>query len=257
MDGHGPTGHTVSQFLRDKLDDALRDTADKMAGGNSPDAMALAAEAAFTSVNEGLLNESGIDCEFSGSTAVAVVLAGHHILSFNVGDSRAVLAKRMSPWEFEAVPLSCDHKPSRPDIKAAVIAAGGRVEPKRGIEGTVGSDRVWLQDRPLPGLAVGRAFGDAIANSVGVVPTPECWARRRQANDSFVILASDGVWEFITSQEAVDIVAQGATLEEGAQTLLAESKERWAEDDYQSRDDITVIVVNLAEKWAGGMEDEE
>ncbi len=51
-----------------------------------------------------------------------------------------------------------------------------------------------------------RSFGDAAAESVGVHAEPELTEITLGSQDKFVIWASDGVWEFITSQEAVDIV---------------------------------------------------
>ncbi len=37
--------------------------------------------------------------------------------------------------------------------------------------------------------------------------------------DKFMILASDGVWEFIESQDAVDIVGNCETVEEGCRQV--------------------------------------
>ncbi len=53
-----------------------------------------------------------------------------------------------------------------------------------------------------------RSFGDAAAESVGVYAEPELTEVQLSHSDQFLIWASDGVWEFITSQEAVDIVSQ-------------------------------------------------
>jgi hypothetical protein len=53
-----------------------------------------------------------------------------------------------------------------------------------------------------------RSFGDAAAESVGVYAEPELTEVQLGSSDKFLIWASDGVWEFITSQEAVDIVSQ-------------------------------------------------
>ena len=56
------------------------------------------------------------------------------------------------------------------------------------------------------GLAMARSFGDMAAESVGVFAEPELSEIHLTPQDQFIIWASDGVWEFITSQEAVDIV---------------------------------------------------
>ena len=80
----------------------------------------------------------------------------------------------------------------------------------------------------------------------GVFAEPELSEVRLSAVDQFVILASDGVFEFISSQEAVDIVAKH--METGPQAaceaLVKESTARWnAEEDVV--DDTTCIILFL------------
>jgi serine/threonine protein phosphatase PrpC len=59
----------------------------------------------------------------------------------------------------------------------------------------------------LQGLAMSRSFGDTAAETVGVFAQPELTEVYLSPNDLFVIFATDGVWELISSQEAVKIVA--------------------------------------------------
>ena len=54
---------------------------------------------------------------------------------------------------------------------------------------------------------------------VGVVSEPEVCTLELTPADAFIILASDGVWEFISSQEAVDIVGAAASAEEGCKQV--------------------------------------
>mmetsp|Transcript_24374 Transcript_24374/g.62871 ORF Transcript_24374/g.62871 Transcript_24374/m.62871 type:complete len:80 (+) Transcript_24374:964-1203(+) len=61
--------------------------------------------------------------------------------------------------------------------------------------------------RELPGLAMSRSIGDHVATPIGVVADPELTSHELTPSDEFLILASDGVWEFIDSQTAIDIVA--------------------------------------------------
>jgi serine/threonine protein phosphatase PrpC len=65
----------------------------------------------------------------------------------------------------------------------------------------VGPLRVWLKNEEIPGLAMTRSFGDQIAASVGVLAEPEITEWKFTNEDKFLILASDGVWEFIESEE--------------------------------------------------------
>lgn len=54
---------------------------------------------------------------------------------------------------------------------------------------------------------------------MGVTSEPECTVKELTPVDKFMILASDGVWEFIESQDAVDIVGNCETVEEGCRQV--------------------------------------
>jgi serine/threonine protein phosphatase PrpC len=120
------------------------------------------------------------------------------LICANVGDSRAVLCRGGA-----IVELSFDHKPSRADERARIEAAGGTV----------------VKDRVHGVLAVSRAFGDA-EHKRGI--GQECWGREFSADpvtaepevtheplqpaDEFAVIASDGVYDVMTSQQLVNFV---------------------------------------------------
>ncbi len=57
--------------------------------------------------------------------------------------------------------------------------------------------RVWLKNEDTPGLAMSRSFGDSMACRVGVHAVPEVKMFELSPEDQIVVLASDGVWEFL------------------------------------------------------------
>jgi len=175
-----------------------------------------------------------------------------------VGDSRAVMCQAASATEsggataLEAVPLSEDHKPNRLDEQKRIEAKGGLVD----FEGVwrvflPGSARFGGQMIARWGLAVSRSFGDLLLKEaerfdcIGVAPggliTAEPEIRIVELEPSlhrFVVLASDGVWDVIGSQDAVSICAAQATPELAAQTLL---RRTYAAN---SDDNITALVLS-------------
>ena len=115
----------------------------------------------------------------------------------------------------EAVDWTNDHTPERPDEEKRLIAAGARVAPTGSAGGAAETEvhhgavkRVWLPEKDTPGLAMSRSFGDAIGATVGVIAEPTVTKWQLTPDHRFAILATDGVWEFISSQEAVDLVGR-------------------------------------------------
>ena len=72
-----------------------------------------------------------------------------------------------------------------------------------------GPKRVWLKNKQVPGLAMTRSIGDLAAASVGVTAEPEIKVfTNLTANDKFLVLASDGIWDRISNQETMMVIAK-------------------------------------------------
>lgn len=235
----------------------------------------------YTVISEGFIKtaidmqQRDFNIDYSGTTVVTVMLAGNNLVCANVGDSRAVLGSLRDKKETEeeqkdsenqlesvagpnstgdktwmATSLSMDHKPDRADEYERIMQSDGRVDPFREDNGDpVGPARVWLKTQQVPGLAMSRSIGDLVASSVGVIPEPEFFELSLNESDKFLVIASDGVWEFIDNAECVRLVAPFFEANppdpQGATKLLKElSVEHWKRED-EVIDDITVIVVFL------------
>lgn len=168
-DGHGPLGHHVSSFVKTCLPAEVEKA--KELHQFPEECLAKA----FDRVYQRLLGESKIDLNFSGSTVIVTYLLQNKLYCCNVGDSRAI-AGRMNKnnGHWRAVPLSNDHKPDVITESQRIKSMNGRIDSFRAENGQrLGPLRVWLQKENTPGLAMTRSFGDLIASSVGVIPTPE------------------------------------------------------------------------------------
>ena len=82
----------------------------------------------------------------------------------------------------------------------------------------------------IPGLAMTRSFGDQAAAEVGVIASPEILEMNLLEGYHFIILASDGVWEFISNEEAANIIMphyKSNSAEKAAEAIIKESIKRW------------------------------
>jgi serine/threonine protein phosphatase PrpC len=53
----------------------------------------------------------------------------------------------------------------------------------------------------MPGLAMSRSLGDGLAHSCGVISDPEIIEFEVHPDDKFIVVASDGVWEFLSNEQ--------------------------------------------------------
>lgn len=239
FDGHGPYGHDVSNYVQRELPNLI------CSNPNFHERPTLALSAAFSQVHRMLEAEgSGFDCSMSGCTASVILhrKKDNKLYIAHVGDSRCVLGQRHGNV-VKAIDLTADHKPNSDAEKRRIIAAGGQV--KR-LEGDI-PYRVFLRGRLYPGLAMSRAIGDTIGTQAGVICEPD--VREYALNierDLFIVLCSDGVWEFLESQEVVDIIHSNgrAAVQHSADVLAEQSWSRWMlEGDVV--DDITAEIIYL------------
>jgi len=51
-----------------------------------------------------------------------------------------------------------------------------------------------------------RSFGDYVASTVGVISDPEVTYFKIEFEKGFLVVASDGVWEFLTNERVCEII---------------------------------------------------
>jgi len=193
-----------------------------------------------------VIRDPTIDTEFSGTTAVVSVIRENLLVVGNVGDSRITRGYvTTSPNGDEVLAtesVSIDHKPDRADEKARILASGGRVFAVEYDDGIDGPPRVWLGHMDVPGLAMSRSLGDAVAHTAGVVSEPEYVSHMLDDSDRCLVIATDGLWEFMSNEEVIDIVMAQKDPKVAVDLLIMEANRRWMKEE-QVIDDTTVIVV--------------
>ncbi|KAK4425909.1 putative protein phosphatase 2C 73 [Sesamum alatum] len=259
FDGHGPWGHLVARSIRELMPSLLLCNWQEAVAlnGHDPDySLGLDRNKVqfdmwkqsyyktCAAVDQELQRHPGIDSYYSGSTALALVRQGDLMIVANIGDSRAVLATTSDNRRLVATQLTVDHKPNLPHESKRIAQSRGRVyacpdEP--------GVHRVWMPNGQTvkgPGLAVSRAFGDYYIKEFGVISEPEITQRSITIRDQFAILATDGVWDVISNQEAVEIVGSTAERAESAKRLVEHAVCAWKQQGKSVvMDDISAVCL--------------
>jgi len=242
LDGHGEHGDGVSGHFANNLAHEMMSHPAWMTD------LKKAAREAILKVEHQVIRNFRIDTEFSGTTLSMAIIRENTILGVNIGDSRVVIGKKNDDGVFVAEEFTHDHKPDLPKERERILAAGGRVFAVEYDDGVDGPPRVWLGHMDVPGLAMSRSLGDAVAHTAGVISEPEFTERELDPKtDKFVIIASDGLWEFVSNEEAVEMAVKFPPAKgpkHSVDHLVREANSRWMQEE-QVIDDTTVIVAHL------------
>merc|ERR1712003_71467 len=238
LDGHGEHGDHVSAWFRDRL---VKEMSNHPAWTNN---MKLAVADSIAKVEKDLLKNYRIDAEFSGTTLSMGIIRDNHLTGVNIGDSRVILGKEKD-GRLIAVEVTHDHKPDSPKEKERILASGGRVFAVEYDDGIDGPPRVWLGHMDVPGLAMSRSLGDVVAHTAGVISEPEFTDFELDPKtDKFLVVATDGLWEFCSSEETVEMADANIGPGEAVDFLVREANNRWMAEE-QVIDDTTVIIAYL------------
>eukprot|EP00924_Labyrinthula_sp_SR-Ha-C_P015075 maker-scaffold_9-snap-gene-7.25-mRNA-1 protein AED:0.05 eAED:0.05 QI:55/1/1/1/1/1/7/31/354 len=242
FDGHG--GDKVSKYLYDNILSYFNTFLQSFKPSES-------FKKSFKKANDEILANPAF--QFQGSCAVGIFLSENSLVSVNIGDSRAVLSRNGVAYD-----LTVDHKPNAPNERERVEALGGRVS----WDGLTGPDR-----QPVPGmgayrinncLAVSRALGD-LHEKPFVSSEADIKKYELTEEDEFCILASDGLWDVLSSQECVHFVGQilsghvGA-LEDGGGAKQGRKVERrlnqWTKEFDEDSEVVRAVLDNRKERMA-------
>ncbi|KAF5960151.1 hypothetical protein HYC85_001360 [Camellia sinensis] len=235
FDGHA--GFSSVKFLRDEL---YKECVKALQGGlllsgKDFNSIRKALKEAFENADAKLLDENGEEVE-SGSTATVMFLGNERIFIAHVGDSCVVLS-----CTGKAEVLTNPHRPYGSN-KASLQ------EIRR-----IGEAGGWIVNGRICGdISVSRAFGDmrfkTKKNEIKfsgdlVTVTPDIFQVPLGSDAEFIILASDGLWDYMNSSEAVNFV-RNQLRQHGDVQLACEALGR-AALDRRSQDNVSIVIADL------------
>nr|2I0O_A Chain A, Ser/Thr phosphatase [Anopheles gambiae] len=174
----------------------------------------------------------------SGCTAVVALLHGKDLYVANAGDSRCVVCRNG-----KALEMSFDHKPEDTVEYQRIEKAGGRVT---------------LDGRVNGGLNLSRAIGDhgykmnksLPAEEQMISALPDIEKITVGPEDEFMVLACDGIWNFMTSEQVVQFVQErinkpGMKLSKICEELFDHCLAPHTRGDGTGCDNMTAIIVQF------------
>ncbi|XP_071781221.1 protein phosphatase 1L isoform X1 [Centroberyx gerrardi] len=231
FDGHG--GEAAADYVKAHLPDSLKQQLQAFEREKRESVLSYASilEQRILAVDREMLDKLSANHDEAGTTCLVALLSDRELTVANVGDSRGVLCDK----DGNAVALSHDHKPYQLKERKRIKRAGGFISFN-------GSWRVQGI------LAMSRSLGDyPLKNLNVVIPDPDIMTfDLDKLQPEFMILASDGLWDAFSNEEAVRFVRE--RLDEphyGAKSIVLQSFYRGCPDN------ITVMVVKF-KSGAGG-----
>lgn len=182
-----------------------------------------------------MVEEPGSD---SGCTAVVAILKDNNLFVANAGDSRCIVCRNG-----KAVEMSLDHKPEDEAENERVVKAGGKVTADGRVNG---------------GLNLSRAIGDHAYKKNKelsdrdqmITALPDVRTLTIHPNeDEFMVLACDGIWNFMSSQEVVNFVRpsilEGKPLSKICEEMFDHCLAPNTMGDGTGCDNMTAIIVEF------------
>ncbi|CAG0898934.1 unnamed protein product [Darwinula stevensoni] len=226
FDGHG--GREAAAFAKEHLMDNI--VSQKPFWSNNDEAVLKAIHDGFIHTHKEMWKEldkwprtaSGLPST-SGTTASIAFIRRGKIYIGHVGDSAIVLGQQIDENTWGGERLTRDHKPELQSEKDRISQSGGKVAYKSGVPRVVwnrpkighkGPVRRSTPIDEIPFLAVARALGDlwsynSTLDEFVVSPEPDVYVLDIDlTKHRCLILGTDGLWNMLTPQNAVNIAAE-------------------------------------------------
>ncbi|XP_062163570.1 probable protein phosphatase 2C 60 isoform X1 [Alnus glutinosa] len=176
----------------------------------------------------------------SGSTACVAIIRNNQVVVANAGDSRCVISRKGQAYN-----LSRDHKPDLEVEKERILKAGGFIHAGR-VNGS---------------LNLARAIGDMefkqnkylSAEKQIVTANPDINAVELCDDDEFIVLACDGIWDCMSSQQLVDFIHEQLSLESKLSVVCERVLDRCLAPSTaggEGCDNMTMILVQFKKPFA-------
>lgn len=259
FDGHGQNGALASAAARDGALAGVHNWADIR---EHHDLLQHAVRHACASVEAVHANSASL--QLSGTTLLLTLIDESYVTTANVGDSRAIMGRRprcvtnMHSMRWLAVEISDDHAPTRADERYRIqsmfpdVIFMSSIERNQGFNESVVRNSATLDEDPLrvyqrgsklPATAFTRSLGDYSAKACGVSDTPEVKSFELTQNDVCIIVASDGIFAFLSNDEVLKVAQNNFGNCQDACDALIERACKYALMYDSHTDDIAVHVL--------------
>eukprot|EP00929_Paragymnodinium_shiwhaense_P078182 TRINITY_DN40482_c0_g1_i1.p1 TRINITY_DN40482_c0_g1~~TRINITY_DN40482_c0_g1_i1.p1 ORF type:complete len:416 (+),score=69.19 TRINITY_DN40482_c0_g1_i1:96-1343(+) len=242
FDGHGVNGHEVAQQICDTVVKLiLKDARLKCKDEASKTEMLKEVFGQMQLLLRYWNDEGTLECATSGSSCMIALhdRKAQQLTVANVGDGTAIVVNFARKATLK---LSSPQRPEMPAESERIEAAGGRV-----VFDGYASYQVFTKDADCPGLHIPRTLGATAYENCGAISEPQVASYSVGADDTFLIIALDGVTKFMENATIASLLTENKEETPANCDKIAKmSFQRWMKEQGGTFvDDITVVLAHL------------
>jgi len=192
--------------------------------------------------------------DYATCTSVTLLMVGDMLAVGHLGDSRIIFGQELPSGELVGRAVTLDHKPDQLEERKRIERCGGAVvrlpnhNNKPFIRGGDFLSRKELGDTPMQ-IQYSRAFGGKDLKKYGLSCEPDVQVFNikapQQPKVRWAILASDGLWDVLEAQKAVDIAVEAFKDSRNPAEACVEAVLSVQRDRKARADNITAVCVHF------------
>lgn len=250
--GHGKNGHIISRFISRYIKEYFLFSENKLIlkkCKTNKELYDLLSKNNYSYIKQLMyecqnsLQNSQIDCDYSGATCLVIFIIENHLICSNIGNCRAIILEKKDLFQ-----LTFDQTLDLPEERKRIEKKGGKII--WSIEENSFSNeeyQIIIKDKDFKShyIEISRSLGDNKFKEIGVDFAPVITEYILNIETKFVIMATKGLWKVLTNKQAAYYVNKGYKLSnplESCRKIMEKASEIWQKTS-NSRDDISIFVL--------------
>ena len=250
--GHGKNGHIISRYISRFIKEYFlfsenklilkkckknKELYDLFSKNNYEYVKQLMYECQYS------LQNSQIDCDYSGCSCLLIFIIENHLISCNVGNCRAIILEKKDLFQ-----LTFEQTLDIPEERQRIEKKGGKI--------------IWTSEKDIfPNeeykiilkdnnnkaqyMEISRSLGDNMFKNIGVDYSPVITEYTLNFETKLVVMGTKGLWKILSNKQVAYCVNKGYKLSnplESCRKLIRKANENWKKTTNY-RDDISIFIL--------------
>ena len=189
------------------------------------------------------LQNSQIDCDYSGTSCLLIILIENHLICSNIGNCRAIILEKKDLFQlaFEQS-IGISEERQRIEEKGGKIIQSGE---KKLLSNEEYKILITDKNNKPHYIEMSRSLGDKMFKKVGVDFSPVITEYIINIETKFVVMGTKGLWKILTNKQVAYYINKGYKLSnalESCRKIMKKANDNWKKISV-SRDDITIFTL--------------